>query len=193
MKTFKRILCVVLCILTLTSTMVFAGAENDETTEEVTGFTQEDFLRVKGRKIVNQKGETVQLKGVNLGAWLVREDWLNPDHIGVTEEEYKTMPEKDKAVYDKYKGKKYDGEMIYNALTDRFGREQAQELLDMFYDNWITEWDLDNIAGSSPVQNTVAGLASTISIISSMVQLALSAMFVLFITKVSSQQAIGAL
>ena len=68
MKTFRKILCVVLCLLTLTSTMVFAGAENEEITDEVTGFTQEDFLTTKGRKIVNQKGETVQLKGVNLGA-----------------------------------------------------------------------------------------------------------------------------
>ena len=37
--------------------------------------------------IVNQKGETVQLKGVNLGAWLVREDWLNPDDIDTTDDE----------------------------------------------------------------------------------------------------------
>ena len=145
MKAFKKILCAVLCVLMVMSSMVFATAENEETADEVTGFTQEDFLRVKGRKIVNQKGETVQLKGVNLGAWLVREDWLNPDHIGVTDAEYAKMSETDRAIYDEYKGKKYDGEMIYDVLEKRFGREKAQELLNMFYDNWITEWDLDNI------------------------------------------------
>ncbi len=128
MKTLKKILCAVLCVLMVTSTMVFAGAEN-ETADEITGFTQEDFLTVKGRKIVNQKGEKVQLKGVNLGAWLVREDWLNPDHIPA-----EVLAEK-----------KYDGEMVYDKLEERFGREKAQELLNMFYDNWITEWDLDNI------------------------------------------------
>ena len=35
--------------------------------------------------------------------------------------------------------------MIYDVLEKRFGREKAQELLNLFYDNWFTEWDLDNI------------------------------------------------
>ena len=128
MKTLKKALCLVLCILMAMSTVVFAGAEN-ETADKTGPITQEDFLTVKGRKLVNQKGENVQLKGVNLGAWLVREDWLNPDHIPA-----EVLAEK-----------KYDGEMVYDKLEERFGRERAQELLNMFYDNWITEWDLDNI------------------------------------------------
>ena len=128
MKTLKKALCLVLCILMAMSTVVFAGAEN-EAADKTGPITQEDFLTVKGRKIVNQKGENVQLKGVNLGAWLVREDWLNPDHIPA-----EVLAEK-----------KYDGEMVYDKLEERFGREKAQELLNMFYDNWITEWDLDNI------------------------------------------------
>ncbi len=128
MKTLKKALCLVLCLLMAMSSMIFAGAEN-ETAGKTGPITQEDFLTVKGRKIVNQKGENVQLKGVNLGAWLVREDWLNPDHIPA-----EVLAEK-----------KYDGEMVYDKLEERFGRERAQELLNMFYDNWITEWDLDNI------------------------------------------------
>ena len=144
MKTLKKILCAVLCVLMVMTSMVFATAQ-ETATDEATGFTQEDFLTTKGRKIVNQKGETVQLKGVNLGAWLVREDWLNPDHIGVTDAEYAEMSPADQAIYDEYKGKKYDGEMIYDVLEKRFGREKAQELLNLFYDGWITEWDLDNI------------------------------------------------
>ena len=144
MKALKKILCAVLCVLMVFTSMVFATAE-EETADEVTGFTQEDFLTTKGRKLVNQKGEKVQLKGVNLGAWLVREDWLNPDHIGVTDEEYAKMSPADQAIYDQYKGKIYDGEMIYDVLEKRFGREKAQELLNLFYDGWITEWDLDNI------------------------------------------------
>ena len=144
MKALKKILCAVLCVLMVFTSMVFATAE-EETADEVTGFTQEDFLTTKGRKLVNQKGEKVQLKGVNLGAWLVREDWLNPDHIGVTDKEYAEMSPADQAIYDEYKGKIYDGEMIYDVLEKRFGREKAQELLNLFYDGWITEWDLDNI------------------------------------------------
>ncbi len=131
MKTFKRTLSLFLAFLMAFSvcTVAFATGEPAAKNEEVTGFTQEDFLSVKGRKIFNQKGEEIQLKGVNIGAWLVREDWLNPDHIPA-----EVLAEK-----------KYDGEMVYDKLEERFGREKSQELLNMFYDNWFTEWDLDNI------------------------------------------------
>ncbi len=131
MKNLKRTLSIFLALLMAFSvcTVAFAEDEPAEKTEEVTGFTAEDFLSVKGRKIFNQKGEEIQLKGVNIGAWLVREDWLNPDHIPA-----EVLAEK-----------KYDGEMVYDKLEERFGREKSQELLNMFYDNWFTEWDLDNI------------------------------------------------
>ena len=43
-----------------------------------TSFTQEDFLVTKGNKIYNQKGEEVVLRGINLGSWLIQEDWLSP-------------------------------------------------------------------------------------------------------------------
>lgn len=129
MKIFKRTLSLMLCLVMMLTAIPFASAADVTDTEEVTGFTDEDFLTTKGRVIVNQKGERVQLKGVNLGAWLVREDWLNPDHIPP-----EVLAEK-----------KYDGEMVYDKLEERFGREKAQELLNMFYENWITEYDLDNI------------------------------------------------
>ena len=177
MKAFKKILCAVLCVLMVMSSMVFATAENEETTDEVTGFTQEDFLRVKGRKIVNQKGETVQLKGVNLGAWLVRENWLNPDCVDVeykskmTEEQqknywgtfYEDLTAEQKKVFDPYYGKKYDGEMIYDVLEERFGKEQAQELLDCV---WVKFNDInkvrdaasaDGFAGYGMFQNLIVG------------------------------------
>ena len=160
MKFMKKVLCVIMSVLMIGSTMIFAGAENEtKAADNVTGFTDEDYLVVKGRKMYNKKGEHIQLKGVNLGAWLVRENWLNPDDVDVeykskmTEEEqkrywstfYEDLTEEQKAIFDPYYGKKYDGEMIYDVLEKRFGREKAQELLNIFYDNWITEWDLDNI------------------------------------------------
>ena len=130
MKIFKRTLSLMLCfVMMLTAVPFVSAADTTAAADEVTGFTDEDFLTTKGRTIVNQRGEKVQLKGVNLGAWLVREDWLNPDHI----------PEEILAE------RKYDGEMVYDTLEERFGREKAQELLNMFYENWITEYDLDNI------------------------------------------------
>jgi len=160
MKTLKKALCIILSLLMIGSTVIFAGA-TDETkaADTVTGFTDEDFLVVKGRKMYNKKGEHIQLKGVNLGAWLVREDWLNPDDATLkkwsemTDKEkaeytgiiYEEMSEENQKIYDPYHGKKYDGERVYDILEKRFGREKSQELLNIFYDNWITEWDLDNI------------------------------------------------
>ncbi len=131
MKLFKRTLCLVLSLVMVFSATFVAGAGDEAVTaaDEITGFTDEDFLVTKGQKIYNRKGEEIQLKGVNLGAWLVREDWLNPDHIPA-----EVLSEK-----------KYDGEMVYDKLEERFGREKAHELMTMFYENWITEWDLDNI------------------------------------------------
>ena len=162
MKIMKKALCILLSLLMVFSTMIFAGAENEAAAvadDGVTGFTDEDFIVVKGRKLYNKKGEHIQLKGVNLGAWLVRENWLNPDDVDVeykskmTEEQqknywgtfYEDLTEDQKEIFDPYYGKEYDGEMVYDVLEKRFGREKAQELLNIFYDNWITEWDLDNI------------------------------------------------
>lgn len=162
MKIMKKALCILLSLLMVFSTMIFAGAENETAAaadDGVTGFTDDDFIVVKGRKLYNKKGEHIQLKGVNLGAWLVRENWLNPDDVDVeykskmTEEQqknywgtfYEDLTEDQKEIFDPYYGKEYDGEMIYDVLEKRFGREKAQELLNIFYDNWITEWDLDNI------------------------------------------------
>lgn len=121
MKILKRTLCLVMCLVMAFSSMVIVGAK--DTAEEVTGFTQEDTLRVKGTKIVNQKGEKIKLKGVNLGAWLIFEDWLTP---------YET-----KEAADNYE--------VIEILIDRFGVEKAYAALDQYYRNWITEEDLDNI------------------------------------------------
>lgn len=88
---------------------------------EVTGFTDLDFLTSKGRYIVNRLGEKVTLRGVNLGAWLIFEDWLCP-YEGVS---------------DNYE--------VIETLTERFGQETAYDLLNTYYDNFITEYDLDCI------------------------------------------------
>ncbi len=127
MKFMKKGLCIILSIIMIFSTMVFAGAETApaEATDEVTGFTDDDFITVKGRQLYNKKGEEIQLKGVNLGGWLIHEDWLCPDQL----------PD----------GVQYDNETILKILEERFGREKAYELVNLYQDNWITEYDLDVI------------------------------------------------
>ncbi len=84
-------------------------------------FTQDDFLSARGRKLVNRRGEEITLKGVNLGAWLIFEDWLCPYE----------------EVSDNYE--------LIETLTDRFGSGKAYELLNTYYDNFITEYDFDLI------------------------------------------------
>ena len=113
----KRIISLALAVITVFSVFSVGFAGGDE----ITGFTAEDFLSTKGQDIVNRKGEKIQLKGVNLGAWMIWEGWLCPyeddlDHYTVLE-----------------------------VLTERFGEEKAYELFNTYMDNWITEYDLDEI------------------------------------------------
>ena len=113
----KKIVSLILALATISSVACVGFADS----EEVSAFTAEDFLTTKGQNIVNQKGEKVQLKGVNLGAWMIWEGWLCPyeddlDHYTVLE-----------------------------VLTERFGEKEAYELINTYMDNWITEYDLDEI------------------------------------------------
>ncbi len=123
MKTAKKMLAFLLSIITAFSCLFVSGASND-VPQLQTGFTQEDFLHTKGQDIVNQNGEKVTLKGVNLGAWMIWEDWLCP--------------------YDPY-DEKLDHYTVLTELERRFGREKAYELFNTYMDNWITEYDLDEI------------------------------------------------
>lgn len=122
-KTIKKTLSLLLAALMLFSvcSVSFAVGEEDTTTESVTGFTEKDFLTTKGTKIVNAEGKQVTLKGVNLGSWLIIEDWLSPYEEAT------------------------DNLNIFDTLTERFGEEKAYELMNIYQDNWITEYDLDEI------------------------------------------------
>ena len=115
----KKIIAVFLAVITAFSAMNIAFADGETVHPE--GFTADDFLTVKGRKLVNRKGEQIRLKGVNLGSWLIWEDWLSPyeeatDHYDILEK-----------------------------LTKKYGEEKAYELMNTYMDNWITEKDLDEI------------------------------------------------
>lgn len=119
MKKTLRVLSLLLAILMIATACPVAFAQEENT--DIGGFTEKDFLTAKGNKIVNATGEEVALNGVNLGAWLIWEDWLCPyedvsDHYSALE-----------------------------TLTERFGEEKAYELMNIYQDNWITEYDLDEI------------------------------------------------
>ena len=87
-----------------------------------TAFAQEELtmLKADGQTIINAKGEPVQLRGVNLGGWLVQEGWMNLTNGPCQAESFKV-------------------------LDERFGREVREYLFSVYEDNYLTESDFDNI------------------------------------------------
>lgn len=83
------------------------------------------FLQVRDGQLVNGEGETVVLRGVNLGGWLIQESWMCP----VNGED-----------------RKWANLDTLKLLEGRFTEEETQKLLDTYQDNWITEVDIGNIA-----------------------------------------------
>ncbi len=81
---------------------------------------EEDYLQTKGKRIVNRKGEAVDLRGVNIGGWLVTEGWM----CGQTDDA---------------------GRGALEQLEARFGSGKAAALMDAWRDNWFTSRDLDLI------------------------------------------------
>ncbi len=76
-------------------------------------------LHTFGQKFVDPKGNEVLLQGVNIGGWLVTEGWMCGDKQG-----------------DRF---------LLERLEQRFGEAKAAELMDVWYDNWMTTADLDRI------------------------------------------------
>ncbi len=80
-------------------------------------------LQTRGTNLINPAGAVVQLKGVNLGSWLVMEKWMCPMDSG-------SLP---------------DNYSIITNLDNRFGVPTEQSLIRAYQTNWITTADLNNI------------------------------------------------
>lgn len=121
-----RIIAAVLSLTVVISSVSVGSLAANDSSEVIVALghpiTDDDFLQTDGKKIVNRKGQEVSLRGVNLGAWLIQEEWMCPVENSV------------------------DNITTFEVLTERFGVEKAYELLNTYADNWITEVDLDNIA-----------------------------------------------
>lgn len=91
--------------------------------------TDADFLSVEESRLVNRNGETVRLRGVNLGGWLIQENWMCP--IEGADGEWANL------------------DTIEILESRGFTDEQIQTLFNTYQENWITEYDLDIIAGTS--------------------------------------------
>lgn len=80
-------------------------------------------LKIVDSRIVTPDGERVTLKGCNLGNWLILELWMfNLRNAGVHDEHGLEM-----------------------ALAERFGKEEAWRLMEVWRDNYITERDIELI------------------------------------------------
>ncbi len=83
-------------------------------------------LRTHGIHIVNTTGAVVQLRGVNLGGWLLHELWMTD--MG---------PQSERLSCDMH---------VRRMLSRRFGARRAAQLLNIYHHNYIASVDFDLIA-----------------------------------------------
>src|SRR5579863_9587034 len=88
-----------------------------------TVLAQLSMLHTSGRSIVNANGTVVQLKGVNLGGFMVMEPWMCPADSGGLPDTYSIIAE----------------------LDSRFGVAEEQTLIRDYQQAWITTADFANI------------------------------------------------
>lgn len=117
-------------VLFLAVSTLFMGCVEQSTPDKkvpASAITQAGFLSTNGKNIVNSNGDNVYLRGVNVGGWLVQEQWMCPVLIHPQENmrDHKTM---------------------LDTLKERFGAEVRDELIAVYEDNYWTETDFDNCA-----------------------------------------------
>lgn len=88
----------------------------------VTNIFAQGFLRVDGKKIINDNGEII-LKGIGLGGWMLMEGYM-----------FKTS---------EFANAEYQ---IKEKIIDVIGEDKTEEFFDYFHQNFITEADIDRIA-----------------------------------------------
>ncbi len=116
-------------ILVLTLVLSFFGCTSKPEVTELADYNnlnpkELSLLTIKNGYIVNENGENVVLKGVNLGNWLLWETWMGfvPEYTN------------DWAYYD-----------TLEVFIERFGEEKTNELVKAFEDNFVTEEDIAQI------------------------------------------------
>ncbi|MBU1077272.1 MAG: cellulase family glycosylhydrolase [Spirochaetes bacterium] len=87
---------------------------------------QTQFLKTKGKYIVDEQDKRVFLGGFNLGNWLLIEPWM----LKLNELEGITA-----------------GRDIFDLLEKRFGPDKSDQLYKLYLDNFITEEDIQYLAG----------------------------------------------
>ena len=81
------------------------------------------FLKVDGQKIVNEKGENIQLKGLGLGGWMLQEGYM-----------LKTAD---------FAGTQYQ---IKGKIAELIGQDGMENFYKAYLENGITKADIDSLA-----------------------------------------------
>lgn len=120
---FALVLCIFAGIL---NSVKFAKAEEENSNADEAERNQvglpDNFLKADGRVLRDYagNGEVVTLRGTNIGGWQVMEGWMCPTNAS-------------------------DQKTTITTLTERFGKDKANELIQIYEKAWITEQDLDHL------------------------------------------------
>lgn len=79
------------------------------------------FLKADNKRIVNEKGENVLLRGIGLGGWMLQEGYML--HVNKESQQYR----------------------IKQRIELLIGKEQTQEFYQMWLSNFITKSDIDSL------------------------------------------------
>lgn len=90
------------------------------------------WLDTKGEHIIDEKGNKVTLKGINLGGWLVEELWMLPI-VTASPKKHSHQP----PITDHF--------TLWQTFERRFGKETMESLRQRFRQRWITEKDFARI------------------------------------------------
>ncbi len=101
---------------------LYSAFTNHEPTSVLDAF-RPAILHTSGTNIIGGDGQPLQLKGVNLGGWLVMEPWMTPADTSGLADEYS----------------------IIQKLDSRFGVSTEQSLIKTYRQSWIATADLDKI------------------------------------------------
>lgn len=84
-----------------------------------------DFLTSSGGNLINATGDTVALRGVNAGSWLLQESWMSP--VNGADRAWANLDS-------------------INAMKNRgISNSQIQNLFTTYQNNWLSTTDLDNL------------------------------------------------
>jgi endoglucanase len=114
----RRIISIVLSFVILAGLMLVVSEQPIANA----AFGSSDFLKTNGKVIRNNSGTgaIVNLRGPNLGGWLLQESWMSPMNTP-------------------------DQFTLTQTLWSRFGTDGNHSLQDSYQDVWIQASDLDNI------------------------------------------------